>query len=203
MVVRATTAYAPRRLRPAAPALAPPHAARSPTHLPPPAALPPTRAADIGHYYYGPGHPMKPHRMKLTHHLIMGYGLYRKMECYRPHLASPDELARFHSEDYVDFLRRVTPENCKAMTTQMQKCAAAAGSGWLRRPGGEGALGSCPAPQEPSRAPSNHHRLDSPPPRLTVATLPPTPLPRLPSRPPSLPPSLRRQHWRVHGLPRV
>lgn len=64
---------------------------------------------------------MKPHRMKLTHHLIMGYGLYRKMECYRPHMATAEELARFHSEDYVDFLRRVTPENCKAMTTQMQK----------------------------------------------------------------------------------
>jgi acetoin utilization deacetylase AcuC-like enzyme len=85
---------------------------------------------------------MKPHRMKLTHHLIMGYGLYRKMECYRPHLASPDELARFHSEDYVDFLRRVTPENCKAMTTQMQKCArpprgvvvAASGRGGSPRP---------------------------------------------------------------------
>ena len=38
--------------------------------------------ADIGNYYYGPGHPMKPHRLKLTHHLIKAYGLYRKMECY-------------------------------------------------------------------------------------------------------------------------
>lgn len=25
---------------------------------------------------------MKPHRLKLTHHLIKAYGLYRKMECY-------------------------------------------------------------------------------------------------------------------------
>ena len=25
---------------------------------------------------------MKPHRLKLTHHLILTYGLYRKMECY-------------------------------------------------------------------------------------------------------------------------
>jgi hypothetical protein len=37
---------------------------------------------DVGHHYYGPGHPMKPFRMKLAHHLILSYGLYRKMECY-------------------------------------------------------------------------------------------------------------------------
>lgn len=37
---------------------------------------------DVGHYYYGPGHPMKPHRLKLAHHLVLGYGLYRKMEVY-------------------------------------------------------------------------------------------------------------------------
>jgi len=29
---------------------------------------------DMGHYYYGPGHPMKPHRLKLAHHLILTYG---------------------------------------------------------------------------------------------------------------------------------
>ncbi len=41
----------------------------------------------MGHYYYGPGHPMKPHRLKLTHHLVLGYGLYRKMEVYVSGLA--------------------------------------------------------------------------------------------------------------------
>ena len=44
-------------------------------------------SGDMGHYYYGPGHPMKPHRLKLAHHLILTYGLYRKMEVYRPHRA--------------------------------------------------------------------------------------------------------------------
>jgi acetoin utilization deacetylase AcuC-like enzyme len=42
----------------------------------------PPGAGDIGHHYYGPGHPMKPHRLKLAHHLIQAYGLYRKMEVY-------------------------------------------------------------------------------------------------------------------------
>ena len=56
-------------------------------------AMPPPRtayyyASDVGHRYYGPGHPMKPFRMKLAHHLILSYGLYRRMECFRPHRAS-------------------------------------------------------------------------------------------------------------------
>ena len=44
--------------------------------------------SDIGNYYYGQGHPMKPHRMRMTHNLLLNYGLYRKMEVYRPHKAT-------------------------------------------------------------------------------------------------------------------
>ncbi|KAJ3128751.1 histone deacetylase [Physocladia obscura] len=36
--------------------------------------------ADIGNYHYGPGHPMKPHRIRMTHNLIVNYGLYQKLE---------------------------------------------------------------------------------------------------------------------------
>ena len=60
-------------------------------------------------YHYGPGHPMKPHRLRLTHHLLLSYGLYRKMQVLRPHKASAEEMERFHAHDYVDFLRRVSP----------------------------------------------------------------------------------------------
>uniref|UniRef100_A0A8C4LRM0 Histone deacetylase n=1 Tax=Equus asinus asinus TaxID=83772 RepID=A0A8C4LRM0_EQUAS len=38
--------------------------------------------SDIGNYYYGQGHPMKPHRIRMTHNLLLNYGLYRKMEIY-------------------------------------------------------------------------------------------------------------------------
>jgi histone deacetylase 1/2 len=76
---------------------------------------------DVGHFYYGPSHPMKPHRLKLAHHLVLSYGLYREMECYRPHPASPQEMAAFHSEDYVNFLAKVTPDNLRQYSTQMQK----------------------------------------------------------------------------------
>ena len=30
------------------------------------------------------------------------------MEVYRPHRADAEEMARFHSPEYVDFLRRLT-----------------------------------------------------------------------------------------------
>ena len=32
--------------------------------------------------YYGPNHPMKPHRLSMTHSLVLGYGLHEKMEIY-------------------------------------------------------------------------------------------------------------------------
>ncbi|CAM9185366.1 unnamed protein product, partial [Phaeothamnion confervicola] len=76
---------------------------------------------EIGHYYYGPGHPMKPHRLKLAHHLLLSYGLYRKMEVYRPHLATNQELTRFHSEEYINFLERVSPDTVRQFAGQMQK----------------------------------------------------------------------------------
>ena len=38
--------------------------------------------SDVGNYAYVAGHPMKPHRIRLAHSLIMNYGLYKKMEIY-------------------------------------------------------------------------------------------------------------------------
>jgi histone deacetylase 1/2 len=38
--------------------------------------------SDVGNYAYVAGHPMKPHRIRMAHSLIMNYGLYTKMEIY-------------------------------------------------------------------------------------------------------------------------
>ncbi|OIW18327.1 hypothetical protein TanjilG_31467 [Lupinus angustifolius] len=64
----------------------------------------------IGDYYYGQGHPMKPHRIRMAHNLIVHYSLHRHMEINRPFLAGPDDIRHFHSPDYVDFLASVSPE---------------------------------------------------------------------------------------------
>lgn len=76
---------------------------------------------DIGHYYYGPGHPMKPQRLKLAHHLILAYGLFRKMEVYKPFPSDAKTLTKFHSEDYINFLSSVTPDNVKKFLLHMGK----------------------------------------------------------------------------------
>lgn len=77
--------------------------------------------ADIGNYYYGQGHPMKPHRIRMAHNLILNYGLYRKMEIYRPHKAMAEEMTKYHSDDYIKFLRSIRPDNVHEYNKQMQR----------------------------------------------------------------------------------
>jgi len=77
--------------------------------------------SDIGNYYYGQGHPMKPHRIRMTHNLLLNYGLYRKMEIYRPHKATQEEMTKFHSDDYIRFLRSIRPDNMGEYNKQMQR----------------------------------------------------------------------------------
>jgi len=79
--------------------------------------------SDVWSYYYGAGHPMKPFRLNLTHELLVTYGLYRKMDLYRPHVASKQEMLMFHDEEYVDFLKAINPDNYKAMSKSLQKFA--------------------------------------------------------------------------------
>uniref|UniRef100_A0A8D9BQY6 Histone deacetylase n=1 Tax=Cacopsylla melanoneura TaxID=428564 RepID=A0A8D9BQY6_9HEMI len=77
--------------------------------------------SDIGNYYYGQGHPMKPHRIRMTHNLLLNYGLYRKMEIYRPHKATAEEMTKFHSDEYIKFLRSIRPDNMSEYNKQMQR----------------------------------------------------------------------------------
>jgi acetoin utilization deacetylase AcuC-like enzyme len=65
----------------------------------------------VGNFHYGPGHPMKPHRMSVAHSLVLNYGLHKKMKVFRPYIATSHDMTRFHSEDYIEFLQRVTPQN--------------------------------------------------------------------------------------------
>lgn len=38
--------------------------------------------SDVGNFAYTSGHPMKPHRIRIAHSLILNSGLYKKMEIY-------------------------------------------------------------------------------------------------------------------------
>lgn len=87
----------------------------------------------------------------MTHNLLLNYGLYRKMEIYvretfirscmyissffvvaklmyfcasiqRPHKANAEEMTKYHSDDYIKFLRSIRPDNMSEYSKQMQRC---------------------------------------------------------------------------------
>ncbi|KAI9351527.1 hypothetical protein BDR26DRAFT_851226 [Obelidium mucronatum] len=61
-------------------------------------------------------HLLQPSKKSLAHNLIIGYGLHKKMHCYTQRRATEAEMCEFHSEDYIEFLRRVTPDNANAFS---------------------------------------------------------------------------------------
>lgn len=60
--------------------------------------------ADVEQHHFGRSHPMKPWRLVLTKQLVLSYGLQYAMDVYRTREASKEELAEFHTEDYLEFL---------------------------------------------------------------------------------------------------
>eukprot|EP00388_Colpodella_angusta_P002994 GDKJ01010660.1.p1 GENE.GDKJ01010660.1~~GDKJ01010660.1.p1 ORF type:complete len:557 (+),score=104.05 GDKJ01010660.1:67-1737(+) len=64
---------------------------------------------DVGTFFFGEGHPMKPQRAKMVHSLIMAYDVYRKLDSFEPSPASKQDLEMFHSKDYVTYLRSALP----------------------------------------------------------------------------------------------
>ncbi|KAB5578822.1 histone deacetylase RPD3-like protein [Coniochaeta sp. 2T2.1] len=70
--------------------------------------------SDIGNYAYVTGHPMKPHRIRLAHSLVMNYDIYKFLEIYRAKPAVFAEMTQFHTDEYIDFLAKVTPDNMDA-----------------------------------------------------------------------------------------
>jgi len=77
--------------------------------------------SDIGNFYYGPKHPMKPHRIRLTHSLVMNYNLYTKMDVFRPYHATAEDMCEFHTEEYINFLKAISPDNVKEYESTLSK----------------------------------------------------------------------------------
>merc|ERR1719348_1637621 len=57
----------------------------------------------------------------MTHNLLVNYGLYRKMQIYRPSRTSADDMMKFHPEDYIKFLKHIRPDNMNDYQKQMQR----------------------------------------------------------------------------------
>ncbi|KAB8343087.1 hypothetical protein FH972_022681 [Carpinus fangiana] len=71
--------------------------------------------SDVEQHHFGSHHPMKPWRLHLTKELILSYGLHYAMDLYQTREATRAELATFHTDEYIDFLSEVTPDNMNEM----------------------------------------------------------------------------------------
>ncbi|TFY55262.1 hypothetical protein EVJ58_g8361 [Rhodofomes roseus] len=77
--------------------------------------------SDVGAYTYGYGHLMKPQRMRITHELVSAYGMLDKMHILRAKRASAETMTRFHTDEYIEFLSKVTPENVEELISQRSR----------------------------------------------------------------------------------
>ncbi|KAI0737848.1 histone deacetylase RPD3 [Daedaleopsis nitida] len=73
---------------------------------------------DVGAYSYGVSHAMKPQRMRITHELVSAYDMLPKMHVLRPKRATAEMMTRFHTDEYVEFLSKVTHDNARRLTYQ-------------------------------------------------------------------------------------
>lgn len=62
---------------------------------------------EFAKYDYGPGHPLKPFRLKLTHDLIQAYGLLSLpgVRTVEAQPAAEEDLLLYHSRDYIEVLK--------------------------------------------------------------------------------------------------
>lgn len=65
-------------------------------------------------YDYGEGHPLKIHRLRLTHDLCKAYGLFElpEAEVVETQAATEAEILRFHTPEYVKALKRASRGEC-------------------------------------------------------------------------------------------
>ena len=67
--------------------------------------------SDIGNYAYVTGHPMKPHRIRMAHSLVMNYDIYKHMEIY-----VSDEVTRSPCIPQVADLSLLSERNLPSLT---------------------------------------------------------------------------------------
>jgi histone deacetylase 1/2 len=53
----------------------------------------------------------RPQRLRLTHELVLSFGLDRKMDMLKSRPASELELTRYHDPEYIHFLSKVAPQH--------------------------------------------------------------------------------------------
>lgn len=68
-------------------------------------SMTPTQAASTMVREQRAGRLMKPHRLALTHTLVLRYSLYKKMLVFKSYQDSWHDMCHLSSEHYIDFLQ--------------------------------------------------------------------------------------------------
>ena len=65
---------------------------------------------DFQQYDFGPTHPLRPTRLKLTHELMKAIGLFgaAKVKTEPPRMATRDDLLLFHEDTYVSLVKKMS-----------------------------------------------------------------------------------------------
>lgn len=58
---------------------------------------------------------------------LQGRDVFQNKACsslslQRPHKANAEEMTKYHSDDYIKFLRSIRPDNMSEYSKQMQRC---------------------------------------------------------------------------------
>lgn len=72
-------------------------------------------------HHFGSNHPMKPWRLTLTKQLVLAYGMHHAMDLYLARAATYEEMAEFHTQEYLDFLRQVIPSEMDTNTDTLTR----------------------------------------------------------------------------------
>ncbi|EFP80528.1 histone deacetylase 1/2 [Puccinia graminis f. sp. tritici CRL 75-36-700-3] len=76
---------------------------------------------DVGAYAYAPHHPMKPHRIKMAHNLILNAGLNQKMDMLCAKRATREEMTKFHTDEYICHIAQVNQEDPETLVSGRDK----------------------------------------------------------------------------------
>ncbi|KAH9446830.1 hypothetical protein Pst134EA_028819 [Puccinia striiformis f. sp. tritici] len=76
---------------------------------------------DVGAYAYAPHHPMKPHRIKMAHNLILNAGLNKKMDMLTAKRATREEMTQFHTDEYICHIAQVNQEDPETLVSGQDK----------------------------------------------------------------------------------
>lgn len=60
------------------------------------------------------------HNLKGSFSSVFSFGTFFFLK--RPHKATAEEMTKFHSDDYIKFLRSIRPDNMSEYNKQMQRC---------------------------------------------------------------------------------